>query len=87
MPILETCDRDTGYEGGRKQREPWWRQTAAQKQISSTLEEILAEARALCWESGWHGEVGGVRELAESDTGSNYPRYSETETCDARVGE
>ena len=23
-PILEVCDRDTGYKGGGRRQEPWW---------------------------------------------------------------
>ena len=30
-PILEVCDIETGYKGGVRRREPWWRQTAATK--------------------------------------------------------
>ena len=39
-PILEVYNRDTGYEGGGRLREPWWRQTTAIKQLSYTLKEI-----------------------------------------------
>ena len=24
-PIIDICDRDTGYEGGGRSHEPWWR--------------------------------------------------------------
>ena len=51
------------------------------------LEEILASARAWHWEYNRCGEVGGVREVAESDAGSNEPRYAGTEIDYARVGE
>ena len=34
---LEVCDKEKGYEGGGRLWERWWRQTAAQKQLSATL--------------------------------------------------
>ena len=71
--------------GGRR-REPWWRQTAARKQLSTMLEDILAAARARCWESGRCGKGGGVRDLAEYNVGSNGPRYAGMDTGDARLG-
>ena len=48
-PILEVCDRETGYEGRGRRREPWWRQTAVIKKLSYTLKEILAAARERRW--------------------------------------
>ena len=39
-----------------------------------------------CWESGRSVEVGGCREVAESNAGSDGPRYYVTETGDAHVG-
>ena len=86
-PILEIYDRELGYEGGGRRREPWWRQTAARKQLSVTLEDILVVTRARHWESGRSGEVGGGREVAESCAGSDRPWYAGTETGDAQVGE
>ena len=86
-PILEIYDRDTGYEGGGRRREPCWRKTASQKQLNVALEDILALPRARRCESGRRGEGGGGREVAESDAGSDGPRYAGTETGDARVGE
>ena len=47
--ILEVCDRETGYEVGGRLQVPWWRQTAAIKQLSATLKDILAEARERRW--------------------------------------
>ena len=41
-PILEVYDKETGYEGGARRPEPWWRKTAARKQLSATLKEISA---------------------------------------------
>ena len=49
IPIMDICNRETGYEVGGRCIETWWRQTAAQKQLSATLEEILVAARAECW--------------------------------------
>ena len=48
-PILEVCDRDTGYEGGGRRQEPWWRQMASRKQLSATLKDILALAMERRW--------------------------------------
>ena len=44
-PILEVCERETGYDVEGRRQNPWWRQTAARKQLSATLKEILAAAR------------------------------------------
>ena len=54
MKILEVCNKDTGYEGGG------W-QTAAMKQLSDMLKEILVEARVRHCKSSRHGEGGGCR--------------------------
>ena len=56
------------------------------KQLSATLEDILAATRARRWESGMRSEGGGGREVAESDAGIDGPQYAGTETGDARVG-
>ena len=48
QPILEVCDMEKGYKGWERFREPWWWQTAARKQLSCTLKDILAAARARC---------------------------------------
>ena len=61
MPILEIFDREKGYEVGGGRCETWWQKTAAHKQLSATLEEILVAARARCWESGRRGEGRGGR--------------------------
>ena len=45
-PIYEVCDTETGYEGGGRHRDPWWKQPAARKQLMDTLKEILASSRA-----------------------------------------
>ena len=85
-PILDICDRETGYEEGGRRREPWWRQTADRKQLSATLEDILASARAWCWESVRHGEGGEGREVTEYDEGRDGTNYNGIEKGDARVG-
>ena len=41
IPIYKVCDREVGYEGGGRRRDPWWQQTSARKQLRVTLEEIL----------------------------------------------
>ena len=48
-PVLDICDREAGYEGGGRRRDPWWRKMEARKQLSATLEHISAAARAWCW--------------------------------------
>ena len=48
-PILEICDRGTGYDGGGRIQEPWWRQTVAWKHLSAALEDISEAARAQHW--------------------------------------
>ena len=58
-PIIDICNRETGYQGGGRRRELWWRQTAAQNQLIATLEDILAAAKARNWESGRCGKGGG----------------------------
>ena len=47
--ILDICNRETGYEGGVRRREPWWWHTVAQKKLSMTLKYILAATRAWRW--------------------------------------
>ena len=44
--ILDIYGRQTFYEVEGRHREPWWQQTAARNNLSETLEEILAVARA-----------------------------------------
>ena len=89
-PILEVCDRETGYEGGGRRWEPWWRQTAAKKQLGATLKDISETARERRCKSGRHGKRGGgERDAEESEygAGSDGSRYSGTETSDSQVGE
>ena len=88
-PILEVCNRETGYKGGGRRRETWWRQTAAIKQLSATLKYILVAARERCWKPVRRGGGGGDRDAEESEYGSriNGSRDAGTETGDAQVGE
>ena len=69
-PILGVCDRETGYEGGGRRQEPWWRQTASRKQLSDTLKDISAAARERRWKSGRRGGGGGYRNAEESEYGA-----------------
>ena len=59
-----------------RRREPWWRKTAARKQLSATLEEISAAARVRNWESGRREEGGGGSEVSESDAVIDVPQYA-----------
>ena len=93
QPIFEICAKETGYKGGRKLREPWWRQVGAQKQLEATLKKILAAAGGAAaigirqaWRERWRrGGVGlgkrWVREGREMDF-----QYAGMETGEARVG-
>ena len=89
MPILEFCNRETGYERGGRQRETWWRKMAAWKQQRTTLEEISVAAMVRRQESSTsrRGEGEGGGEVADYDSGREGPWYSGMETGDARVGE
>ena len=84
-PILEVVNKETGYEGGRRRQKPWWRQTAASKQLIATLKDILPAARERRWKSGRHGGGRRDREVAdsESDAGRNGPWDAGTDTGDA----
>ena len=84
--MIEVCDKDTGYEGGGRRRETWWRQTAARKELSATLYDISAAARERCWESSSRGEGGGGRDVVESYAGSNGPKYAVADTGENQVG-
>ena len=69
-PIFEVFVKETGFEGRGRARNQWWRQTAAERQMETTLKEILAPA----WEqrrqeSGRRGE--GERGTEESDYGGD----------------
>ena len=44
-PIFEVCAKETGYEGGGKLHELWWRQEAEDQQLGATLKNISAAAR------------------------------------------
>ena len=45
QPIFKACVREKVYEGGRKLREPWWRNVAEEKQLRFTLKDISAAER------------------------------------------
>ena len=75
MPILEVCNMGTGYEGGGRRCDLWWRQMTPRKNLSATLEDILAAERARRQESGRRGNGGGVGEVSESDSGIKVTWY------------
>ena len=52
-PILEFCERETGYKVGERLREPWWRK------LGATLKDISAAARERRWKYGRRGKIGG----------------------------
>ena len=89
QPILEICNNKTFYERGGKHQDLWWRQSAARKQLSDTLKDILVAARERRWKSDRCGGGGGDREVAESESGvgSNGPHDAGTEKGDSQVGE
>ena len=64
-PILEVCNRETGYEGGGRLWDTWWWKTAARKQLSATLKYILVAERERCWKSSRRGGGGGDRYAEE----------------------
>ena len=45
LPIFEVCMKKTGYKGGGRHRKLWSRQVEANKQLRTTLEEILEAMR------------------------------------------
>ena len=56
-PIFKVFAKEKGYEGGGRAHGQWWRQTSAERQLKTTLKDILAAA----WErrrqkSGRRGE-------------------------------
>ena len=69
MPIYDVCNSYMGYEGGGRSREPWGWQTAAQKNLMDTVEDILAGARTQQQGSIRIGEGEGREEVAESESG------------------
>ena len=64
-PILEVINKETGYNGSGRLQEPWWRKTAARKQLSAKLKDTSEEAREQRWKSGRHGGGGVDRDAAE----------------------
>ena len=65
--IFKVCVKETGYKGGGRHRELWWRQAEANKQMRSTLEEILAAVRDW-WQREYSRHGGG--EVWEEETNS-----------------
>ena len=88
-PILGVRDRETGYEGGVRRQELWWRKTAARKYLSATLKWISAVARERRWKSDRRGDSGGGErdtEESEGGAGSDGSQYAGTEIGDYQVG-
>ena len=85
--IIYIFESELGYEGGGMRRDLWRRQTAYWKQLSATLEDILAAARAQRWGSIRSSEGRGVREVAEYDSGIDGPLHAGMETGYAWVDE
>ena len=66
-PISEVCAKETGYERGGRLCEKWWRWTAAERQLKTTLKDIFAGAwKRRRRESVSRGEGDG----GENDSGS-----------------
>ena len=88
-PILEFCDRETGFEGVGRRREIFWRKMVATNQLSDTLRYIFFEAMEQRWGYGRRGKtVGRDRDIEESEDGSvsNEYWYAGRETGDAHLG-
>ena len=88
-PILEICDRETGYKGRGRRQGPWWWKTVARKQLSNTLKVIVAAARERRWKSSKRVGGGVGRDAAELEdgAGSDGSWGAGTETGDAQVCE
>ena len=78
--ILEVYGRDMGYKGEGSHREPWWPQTAARKQLSDTLEDILAATRPRRSKYRRRVNIRVCHEVADSDAGRNGHWYDGTDT-------
>ena len=63
--------KETGFESGGRARNQWWRQTAAERQLKTTLKDILEAARdRRRRESVRHGEgKRGAEDLDSSGDG------------------
>ena len=87
-PILEVCNKETGYTGGGRLQEPWWRKTVARKQLSTTLKDTLEATRERSWKSGRRVEDRGGSEVLELESNAwiDGPQYDGMETGDAQVG-
>ena len=65
--IFEVCAKETGYEGGVRERGQCWRQKAAEGQLNTTLKEI-SEAP---WERWRRESVMRGEGKEESDSGGD----------------
>ena len=65
-PIFEVCSKESGYAGGGKFLEPWWRQEAAEQQLRPMLKNSGKSKGAAetgirqAWGGGEVGEGGSV---------------------------
>ena len=65
-PIFKVYAKETGYNRGERFCEQWWRQTAAERQLKTTLKNILAEV----WErQGQESDRRGEEEGGEEESG------------------
>ena len=66
-PIFEVCAKESGYAGGGKSWEPWWKQEAAEQQLGDTLNKIGSSKGAAvtgirkAWRGlgRWGGSISG----------------------------
>ena len=42
--IFKVCTKETGYEGGGRMRNQWWRHAAVEQQLNTKLKDILEAA-------------------------------------------
>ena len=44
-PVFEVCVKETGFEGGGRERKQWSHQTEVERQLKTTPKEISAASR------------------------------------------
>ena len=70
QPVFEVFVKETEFRGGDGAREQWWRQTAVERQLNTTLKEISEAVRERRRRGFFRcGEVKGGSE--ESDSGDD----------------
>ena len=66
-PVFKVYVKETGFEGRGRARKQWWRLTAMEWQLKTTLKEIFSAARERQQqESVRHGKGEGGLEESES---------------------